>query len=144
MPVLPGCALVVLVDPSCFRFEPPLGEPLAWERFSEKKQGALRHLLNHTFPLSVALQQRIQQHVKYQETSSGFWKLLCFGICLPSGMLLKGTFDYDRDLPTLTREVQAVVAGILQPTDYELAEHISAEELFSKGGKPLLRCYLTP
>ena len=48
MPVLPGCTLIVRVNSSCFRFEPPMGEPLAWEKFGEKKQEALRHLLNHT------------------------------------------------------------------------------------------------
>jgi hypothetical protein len=45
---LPGTSLLVRVDPRSFWFEPPLGEKLNLERFGEKKQQALRHLLSHT------------------------------------------------------------------------------------------------
>ncbi len=45
---LPGSTLLVKVDSRCFWFEAPLGDKLELERFSEKKQQALQHLLSHT------------------------------------------------------------------------------------------------
>lgn len=139
-----GSTLIVRVDAFKFWFEEPLGNPFDLSRYFGEKQQALRHLLSCKFPLSQDLQKRIAAHIKFNESKSGFWKLMILDICIPSGLLLGGNFDYDRDLDVLRKEVQAALARApLRPSEYELAEHIQSEERFSTGGKPLFRVYVS-
>lgn len=53
-----------------------------------------------------------------------------------------GAFDYDRDMAVLRREVAAVLARHLLPSEYDLRECIDAETDF-KEGKRLFAMWLS-
>ena len=115
--------LNVLVDVQTFWFTPPPGEPLDLDRFFGQTRSAVEALLQQRWvavwvedpppaasvrsatpccctrpacrwPLSPVLQQRIATHQKHN-SQAGFLCQMCFGLCLPSGLLTgTGAWDY--------------------------------------------------
>lgn len=72
-----------------------------------------------------------------QESGSGFLKQFVLGIFLPSGLLLGGTWNMDRDVDVLRREVAQVLSRVFLPDEYTLEECIT-EGTFTEG-RVLLR-----
>lgn len=63
------------------------------------------------------------------------------GILLPSGILLGGTFDLDRDLAVLSSEIADTLTPVFKPEEYDLKEHVT-EGTFSGDGRVLFKLYL--
>lgn len=63
------------------------------------------------------------------------------GLCLPSGLLQQGSWDYDRDMDVLRKEAATILSSFFPPTDYELVEHIDSEADFACG-KVLFYLYI--
>jgi hypothetical protein len=86
------------------------------------------------------LRRKIEAHVKYHESTSGFWKQFIFGLLLPAGLLLGGTFDLDRDLVPLRNSVADALSSTFSPGEYRLEEYIT-DGKFTEGWT-LLRLFL--
>eukprot|EP00887_Chlorella_sp_A99_P005107 scaffold25.g5107.t1 len=126
----PSC-LDVVVGTDDFSFEVPKGQPA-----SLGEATVLDKLTGQRFPLSQRMRKQIAADVKLQETSSGYLYWLCFG-CAGS------TFDWDRDVVALRREVLQAVASrspLREGSDFRLLERI--EEGSWRTGRVVLQLEL--
>lgn len=87
--------------------------------------------------LSIDLQRKIANEIKYQETTLGTVKQFVFGLLLPAGLLLGDTWDMDMDVNALRGEVANTLAAVFSPSEYRLIDTVQ-EGKFSRKGRVLL------
>lgn len=126
---------VVVSSRDCtFAFVLPQGQRLV---VTSLAAGQLEKLMGQRFPLSDEVARKVKADQAHLETGRGWWCWLCYG-CVGS------TFDLDKDLGLLKREVLATISvhTLLQPSQFSLIEHV--EEGRWSAGRVLLQLQLLP
>eukprot|EP00873_Tetraselmis_striata_P005581 jgi/Tetstr1/425845/TSEL_016222.t1 len=135
-------------SPPVFYFQEAPDAPLARLRHPAEKP--LQAVLGERHALSPVLVDRVQTHIYQQEDCWGWvWFNAGACCCCVWGCADQtDAWDWDRDGPEVKRQVVELIAGILEPEEYEILESSSlpGKRMFdpATGGIMVLKLYIKP